>query len=272
MARSQSPRPGLTPPRSPSWQSKRKRPSQSWAREPGAGPDKHKDRIREFMEARWPDQYAEYRNWGKNPDRSPVPPHAREARRKARQRARAKTKAVPIPKRAPSQKSNSPRSPSRSRSTTPYQHRVAFDDKGEVMNYSKKDKVNAAADASKGKSPSPLPPIEWNIPSVQTKDKSPRKSASRSPKKDAPSAGGAPTPTTEAPADPATGGSADPSGALAKATLLPGPKGKGKSTQTLPVPPQGVRNRRLTGFRLNADGVGGRSYPSEAKTEATSPS
>mgnify|MGYP003334971882 CR=1 FL=1 len=181
------------------------------------------------MESRWPDQYAEYVKFENNPDRSPVPPHAKDARRKARQRTKAKPKIVPVPKRAPSQKSNSPRSPSRSRSATPYESRVAYDDKGEVLQYSKTDKVNAAAAASKRKSPSPLPPIEWNIAFVQARDRSPRKPASRSPKRDSPAAAPVAAPAGEAQTalngEVAAGGSESQT----KATLSPGAKGKGKS-------------------------------------------
>ena len=155
--------------------SKRKRPSQSRAREFGSGPDKHKDRIAALMQAKRPEQYEEFVKWEKNPDRSPVPPHAREARRKATQRTKAKAKAMPVSKRAPGSKSNSPKTSSKSRSVTPYSSRVAFNDKGEL-------RTECCLVAS------PLPPIDWNISTAVPKERSPRKSASRSPRRDTPPA------------------------------------------------------------------------------------
>ena len=200
------------------------------------------------MEARWPDQYAEYLKWEANPERSPVPPHAKEARRKGRQRAKARAKATPVAKRAPSRSGNSPRSRSGSRSATPYESRVVFNDKGDVLNYSKKDKVNQVAGASKGKSPSPLPPIDWNIATVQVKDKSPRKSASRSPKRDGPASGTAAVPANVPPVAPSGDAEVGDMETPSKATLSPGPKGKGKFKG----------KRKGKDRRGNASGRGGR--------------
>ena len=220
MARSPSPRAGLTPPLSPS----RKLPSQSWAREPADGPDKHKERIADFMRRNNPEMYDAYLKWEARPDRSPLPPHAREARREGRQAERARGKAKAIAKRAPGSKSASPRERSRSRSTTPYTARVGFNEDAEVKDYSKKDKVNP-----KAPSPSPLPAIDWTLMGVKNKSKSPNRSPSKSPRSSAPA-----QPAGQAPAAPITGEANDGAPAAvdkskaASASPGRGSKGKGK--------------------------------------------
>ena len=208
------------------------------------------------MSRNYPDEYEAYLKWEARPDRSPLPPHAREARRKGRQRAKAKEKVTPVAKRAPGSKSGSPRERSRSRSTTPYTARVGFKEDGEVIDYSKKEKVNP-----KAPSPSPLPPIDWTLMGTKAKSKSPKRSPAKSPRPSAPA-----QPAGQAPVAPAVGETGDGAPSEANkskaASSSPGRDSKGKGKKGGKGKGRGGKGKGRGGRGANGKGRwGGRGKP-----------